>query len=147
VNFTDYDTRIAAYAMLVDDREQVLLTWYNGAGGGNPGWALPGGGVEYAESVEEAVIREAREETGYDVVVVAPLVVHSFALESGPRRPRPFKSVRIIYTARIAGGTLGTLEVGGTTDRAAWMPLDEAMGDAALLDISRVAITAWRQGV
>jgi 8-oxo-dGTP diphosphatase len=44
VDFTEYDTRLAAYALIVDDRERILLTWYNGKGRGEPGWTLPGGG-------------------------------------------------------------------------------------------------------
>jgi 8-oxo-dGTP diphosphatase len=115
VDFTEYDTRLAAYAVIVDDRERILLTWYNGKGRGEPGWTLPGGGVEYAETLEEAVVREVREETGYIVDLDRPLATDSFT-DDGPR-PRPFKSVRVIYTAHIAGGSLGTLEREGTTDR------------------------------
>lgn len=67
VPFTDYDTRLAAYAVVVDDRDRILLALWNE--GPEPEWTMPGGGVELDESVEEGVVRELREETGYDVRV------------------------------------------------------------------------------
>lgn len=146
MEFTEYDTRLAAYAMIVDDRERILLTWYNGKGRGEPGWTLPGGGVEYAETLEEAVVREVREETGYIVDLDWPLATDSFTDDDG-QRPRPFKSVRVIYTAHVAGGSLGTLERGGTTDRAAWIPLNEASKEDSRTEIVDVAIKAWHRSV
>jgi 8-oxo-dGTP diphosphatase len=146
VDFTDYDTRLAAYAVIVDDRERILLTWYNGKRRGEPMWTLPGGGVEYAETLEEAVVREVREETGYIVGLDRLLATDSFT-DDGRRRPRPFKSLRVIYLAHIAGGSLGTLEREGTTDRAAWIPLNEASREDLRADIVDVAIKAWHQSV
>lgn len=123
MHFTDYDTRLAAYAVIVRD-EQILLTWFNGKGNGKAGWTLPGGGVEYGESVENGVVREVFEETGYHVALGAPLTTDSFAV-ADDGRDRPFKSVRILFDATITGGELGTTEIDGTTDFARWMPLHE----------------------
>jgi 8-oxo-dGTP diphosphatase len=142
VDFTEYDTRLAAYAAIVDDADCILLTWFNGGDHGTAEWTLPGGGVEYAETVEAAIVREVREETGYDVQLEAPLATHSFTLADGPRPPRPYKSVRIVYSASVTGGTLGTLEIGGTTDRAEWIPIRQVPNARPRADIVDVAIAA-----
>lgn len=129
MHFTDYDMRLAAYAVIVRDK-QILLTWYNGKGQGKAGWTLPGGGVEYDESIEGGVVREVFEETGYHVRVGAPLTTDYFVTPDGRAGGRAFKSVRILYEATITGGDFGTTEVDGSTDFARWIPLAEtdAMG-------------------
>ncbi|GAB3810091.1 NUDIX domain-containing protein [Kribbella italica] len=141
MHFTEYHTRLAAYALIVDENERILLTWFNGNDRNEPCWSLPGGGVEYDETVEDGVVREVLEETGYQVVLGDPLTVHSFTAPGEPDRPLPYKSVRIVYRGTITGGTLGTLEIGGTTDFAEWKSLDL---EGPRADIVDVAIAAWR---
>jgi 8-oxo-dGTP diphosphatase len=141
VHFSDYDTRLAAYAVIVDDEGRILLTWWNGEQ--HPeraGWSLPGGGVDYDETVLEAVVREVREETGYDVEVGAPIGVHSFTAGGLDRPGRPFKGVQVLFDARITGGELGTLEVAGTTDFARWLPLDEVAAQPSRAEIVDLAV-------
>ena len=58
------------------------------------GWALPGGFVDYGESVEQAALREAKEETGLDVVLTGLLGVYS-----DPRRDPRFHTLSIVFTA------------------------------------------------
>jgi ADP-ribose pyrophosphatase YjhB (NUDIX family) len=43
----------------------------------NGRWGLPGGSVEFGETVAEAVVREVQEETGYDVEPVRLVGVYS----------------------------------------------------------------------
>ena len=144
MHFTEYDTRVAAYAVIVDDAGRILLSWFNGNHRNDPGWTLPGGGVDYGEQMPAAVVREVKEETGYDVEVGAPLTTNVYVVPFEPGR-RPYQSTRVIFEARIVGGELGTLEVDGTTDFAEWVSLEEA---AAVLessaDIVRLGIDAWK---
>ena len=148
MKFTEYDTRVAGYAVIVN-KSRILLTWFNGAGRQEPGWTLPGGGVEYEETIEAAIVREVREESGYDVVLGRPLFTHTFVQpvtwEAGPQPSRPFKSVQIGYMATVSGGQLGTLEEGGTTDHAAWLTLDEAVLTDSRMGLVNVAVAAYRQ--
>lgn len=143
LHYTEYDTRVAAYAVIVEDG-RILLTWFNGGPGrATPCWSLPGGGVEFDESVEDAIVREAYEESGYRVELIGPLATHTFARAALPGG-RPFRSLRILYRARIVGGTLGVVEVGGTTDKAEWFELS-AMPDEPLADVVVVGLDAWRR--
>ncbi len=134
LHFTEYDTRLAGYAVITRE-DTILLTWFNGA---KPCWSLPGGGIEFDESIEEGVIREAKEESGYDIVLGTLLGTHSFT-DVDPDRARPFKSVRIFYSAEITGGTLGTLEVGGTTDYAEWVSFTD-LADQPCAEIVDLAV-------
>ena len=124
MGFRDYHTRIAAYAVIVDDDERVLLALWNEEA--EPSWTLPGGGVDFHETVAEGAVREVHEETGYEVELGRVLGVESFVVsaERLPAGEAPFKSVRVIYEARVVGGELAR-EVGGTTDEARWIPLAE----------------------
>jgi 8-oxo-dGTP diphosphatase len=130
VDSTEWDTRVAAYAVVVDVQDRLLLTWYNGSRP-HPEWTLPGGGVDFAESLEAAVVREVKEETGYDVAIGQALATSTWTTpDAGPLPPRPYKSVRVVFAATVIGGSLGRIEVGGTTDSAVWIPLDQVLETA-----------------
>lgn len=64
---------------------------------------LPGGWVDWGESPEEAIVREYKEETGFDVVVERLIRIYT-------RRPGDFdtemSSVHVLYACRIVGGCL-----------------------------------------
>ncbi|MGB0099995.1 MAG: NUDIX domain-containing protein [Nocardioides sp.] len=126
LDFTEYDTRLAAYVVVRDERDRVLLALWNEAD--EPLWTLPGGGVDLHESPEEGAVREAREETGYDVRLGRLLGVRTARVRPERRfdgSGRWMRQVHVVYEATVVGGEL-TAERDGTTDEARWVPIAEA---------------------
>ncbi|MDD5530682.1 MAG: NUDIX hydrolase [bacterium] len=62
------------------------------------GWALPGGFVDYGETVEFAAIREAKEETSLDLTDLK-----QFKVYSAPSRDPRGHSVSVVFTAKGNG--------------------------------------------
>ena len=58
------------------------------------GWALPGGFVDYGESLEEAALREALEETGLRITLKQQLGTYS-----DPARDPRFHTISTVYIA------------------------------------------------
>ena len=60
-----------------------------------PGWALPGGFIDYGESAQQAAVREALEETGLEVELTG-----LFGVYSNPDRDPRQHTISTIYTAQ-----------------------------------------------
>ena len=63
-----------------------------------PGWALPGGFVEVGESLEQAAVREAKEETCLDVELLG-----QFHTYSDPKRDPRMHCISTVFVARATG--------------------------------------------
>jgi ADP-ribose pyrophosphatase YjhB (NUDIX family) len=62
------------------------------------GWALPGGFVDYGESLETAAFREAKEETGLNIKLI-----RQFHTYSDPKRDSRHHTITTVYIAKAKG--------------------------------------------
>lgn len=121
--------RLAAYALVVRDGA-VLLT-RNATAPHAGAWSLPGGGVEHGEPPADTVLREVREETGLAAAVGDLLGVHDehFTGTAPNGREEDFHGVALVFAATVSPGE-PVVEVGGTSDAAAWVPLADVASGA-----------------
>jgi ADP-ribose pyrophosphatase YjhB (NUDIX family)/N-acetylglutamate synthase-like GNAT family acetyltransferase len=97
--YVHYRNPVPGVGIIIEMEGGVVLVKRGGQV--KPGqWALPSGYIEAEESVEEAAIRESREETGLDVELIDLLGIYSF-----PEGP-PTSGIIVFYRARPVGGTL-----------------------------------------
>jgi len=93
----------AASAVVVDADGRVVLQRRRD----NEMWALPGGGMEFGESVAGCAVRETREETGLDVKITGIVGIYSdpkhvFAYDDGEVR----QEFSICLLAAVIGGKI-----------------------------------------
>ncbi len=103
-------------SVVVFDGKRVLLTLRTDV----PVWIVPGGGVEPRESVEQAAVRETREETGLHVKVVRVVGVYS--------RPywRNGGDHEVVVEAQVVGGEI---VANYEASRIEFFPLDDLPPD------------------
>ena len=131
-------TRVAAYALCRDDG-RILLTRFAAPGHPDHGkWTMPGGRMEWGESVLETAHRELLEETGLTATLGELVGVFSrwFTAEESARG-RSGHVVGIVFHASDLRGDLRTeFDQADTTDGVRWFPIDaiEALPHVELVD-------------
>ncbi|TVX94402.1 NUDIX hydrolase [Paenibacillus agilis] len=107
-----------AYSLITDETKSKVLMVQNHDHDGR--WSLPGGAVEAGETLEQAVIREAQEETGYMVKVFGLVAVNECMFEDIQEH-----AVFFTFRASIVDGQ-EQLSRPDEISQIAWVDLQEA---------------------
>jgi ADP-ribose pyrophosphatase YjhB (NUDIX family) len=91
---TDLPRHVVVVLVFIRQGDHILLVRQNY---GRRYWSLPGGVMELGESIDEAAIREVKEETGLDVRLTRIVGLYSKPGE---------EALAVTFEAEIVGGTL-----------------------------------------
>jgi len=114
---------VAGVGAVVIERERVLLV----RRGQEPllgEWALPGGKVELGETLEEAIVREVREETGLAVKPIRILNAFDRIDRDTTARVR-FHYVLVDFLCAVVPGAKAEPQARTDVSDARWVPLQE----------------------
>ncbi|KMK75558.1 NUDIX hydrolase [Alkalihalobacillus pseudalcaliphilus] len=107
------------YAVIFDDTgEQILLVKNIGETGSY--YTLPGGAVEQGETLEEAVIREVKEETNLDIEVG-----EVFSIAEAFFQKKQEHAVFFTFSGKVIGGDV-QVTVPEEIEEIVWMTVQEA---------------------
>jgi 8-oxo-dGTP diphosphatase len=87
-------------------------------------WSLPGGILEVGETLDEAIRREVREETGLVVEPVEVVELFERIMRDAEGRAE-YHYVLVDYLCRVTGGKL---EAADDASRAQWFEREELVG-------------------
>ncbi len=105
------DPKIAAVVLVADGAGLLLVQ--RGIEPAMGRWSFPSGYVDRGEAIEDAAVREVKEETGLDVELIGLIGLYS-------RSGSPVALA--VFSARVVGGKL---EAGSEAQDAAWFSVDE----------------------
>jgi 8-oxo-dGTP diphosphatase len=126
--------RVGAYALIRRTSStaegtgegDVLLVQFSERGFHTGSWSLPGGGVDHGESPRPALEREVLEECGVTCAVGELLAVQdeAFSGTAPSGRFEDYHAILLIFAATVdPEAQPRVVEVGGTTEKAAWVPV------------------------
>lgn len=84
---------------IITSGEWILLLKHQAPSRKEPIWLPPGGGIEFGESMEQAVVREVKEETGLFIKPIRLLWVHEFI-------EPPLHAIEYYFECDVTGGSL-----------------------------------------
>jgi 8-oxo-dGTP diphosphatase len=90
--------RVRVNALIVSD-SRLLLVQVASPATGKTFWMPPGGGVQFGEKLNDALVREVKEETGLVIEPHKPRYVTEYIRH-------PYHAVEFYYSCRVTGGEL-----------------------------------------
>lgn len=115
---------IIVKSLVTDDKGKILLVrrdrkWHKEA---HEKWEFPGGKIDFGESPEEACIREAKEESGFDVKLnkIIPKILTS----KWEHPDRISQQILIAYHCELLGGEVSLKDHG--VSKVKWFSMEEA---------------------
>jgi 8-oxo-dGTP diphosphatase len=88
--------RVRVNALIISD-SRLLLVQIVSPATGKTFWMPPGGGVQFGESLSEALVREVKEETGLGIKPLKPRYVTEYIRH-------PYHAVEFYYSCVVTGG-------------------------------------------
>jgi len=122
VSVNELRFRPSVYAVIVQDGKVLLSKQWDG-------YDFPGGKIELGETIEEALVREVKEETGFEVKV-EKLLNNFTSFFRNPYKKDYVQSILMYYQCRVIGGEISTEFFDGREKEymqaAEWIPIAEA---------------------
>ncbi len=111
---------VVGVGAIILDRDKILLEKRKNSPGKGK-WTVPGGLVELGERIEQAVIREVKEETGLDVVEPRLVDVVNY-VSLGEKGSVKYHFVIVDYLVKVKGGKP---RAASDADALKWVPFNE----------------------
>ena len=130
---------IGVGAVILNEQSEVVLI-RRGKEPRRDEWSIPGGRVEWGETLHEALLREVREETGL-LVEIGDLIDVVDAVTRGPRGEVAGHYVLVDFVARPVGGALCA---GSDAAEARWVPYADPSEYSLWSETRRIIEAAMR---
>ncbi|MEK3912694.1 NUDIX hydrolase [Paenibacillus sp. FSL H7-0331] len=108
-----------ASALIYNEQGQLLVV--NNMKGNATYWSPPGGAVEQGETLEQAVIREVKEETGYDIAIAGLSSIREIWFTDAGHHV-----LIVSFFAKITGGDMLIQDPDNDITEVRWVDLQTA---------------------
>lgn len=136
-----YPIRVVARALVVKD-DAVLLVKFDDENGPHYNW--PGGGMNFGETVKEAVVREVFEETSARVEVGELFCVNEYLVSEETAKTGIPQTFGLIFLCSLIDGNQPRLPDNPDENQVAveWIPIDELQNHWVLPNLTST-VQAW----